>query len=256
MNSTKLISCGFVLLLTVADVGYAVENHRLARYTLQSAAPSRAQADLLSTTVKTKFPGQIATVGEAIEYILQRSGYKLQVTEEFRSTLGLPLPYVHRELGPLNLRLALKTLTGGVWELQENSRERVIWFQQSSSSYESLDSTHSLDRSRSIQENSNKKIDSQPAKAAELERVWTLKPFRTLRSNLMRWAEEVNWTVEWNSRHDYEIYHASSYEGTFFEAVRTLLEHYAEAPVPLIASFYAGNSVLVIEPYHARSSMP
>ena len=256
MSSIKLIFCGFVVLMAIAEVCFSVENHRLGRYTLESSTPSRAQTDLLSATVKTKFPSQIATVGQAIDYLLQRSGYRLKVTEDFRSTLNLPLPHVHRKIGPLDLRSALKTLTGGVWGLQENSRDRVVWFQQSSSASKFPNSIASSNLNGSNQENFHTKVDSLTVNTAEFKVVWTLLPHQTLRSNIMRWAEKENWTVEWNSRHDYDIYHQSNYQGTFFEAVRTVLQHYERAPVPLTASFYTGNSVLVIEPYHARSQTP
>ena len=226
---------------------------RTDRYTLQRLAASATQTDPLSTIIQTEYPAQIETVGDAVDYLLMRSGYEHLRTEEAESTLELPLPRIHRRMGPVDLRTALRTLLGTNWELKENRTLRLIWFQLSATTQE----PEPPPRAKSA----DSEADSQPPieetePSVEERQQWDLQPNQTLRSNLKNWSDQVNWTLQWNSRHDYDIYHESSYQGTFFEAVQNLLEHYEHAPVPLAASFYSGNSVLVIEPYHARSNLP
>ena len=61
---------------------------RLDRYTLQPQNPTAEQLDLLSTVVKTQFPESIATVGAAIDYLLERSGYHRIPTDETTPSNG------------------------------------------------------------------------------------------------------------------------------------------------------------------------
>ena len=83
---------------------------RLDRYTLQPQNPTAEQLDLLATVVETQFPESIATVGAAIDYLLERSGYRRIPTESTaRGEWTLPLPKVHQHIGPLKLRTALRT---------------------------------------------------------------------------------------------------------------------------------------------------
>ncbi len=256
MNVLKLTACGLLILLPAVEICYSIDSHRIARYTMEFAVPSQAQTDLLSTTVKTKFPAQVATVEAAINYILLRSGYSFLVTEEIRKTLALPLPYVHREIGPLDLRTALQTLTGESWKLQEDPRERVVWFQLTGSDAEPPNANPDLDSIIDFQVEPSIGTKSLESESTESETVnrsgsWTLLPQKTLRNNLSDWSKQANWNLQWNSRHDYDVYHRSTYDGSFFEAVQEVLEHYKNASVPLAASFYEGNSVLVIEPLYS-----
>jgi len=85
---------------------------QVGRYSALRAMPTVAQADLLSTTITIRFPERIQTLGEAVHYLLQRSGYRLAdhdaanpVTAEL---LALSLPAVHRNLGPILLKQALE----------------------------------------------------------------------------------------------------------------------------------------------------
>jgi hypothetical protein len=54
---------------------------QVGRYSLLSAIPTEAQADLMATTVTVHFPEHIDNVGEAVRYLLQRSGYRPATAE-------------------------------------------------------------------------------------------------------------------------------------------------------------------------------
>ena len=106
---------------------------QVGRYSMLRALPTAAQADLLSTTITVRFPERIQTLGEAVRYLLQRSGYRLADDHVANSVtadlLGLPLPAVHRNLGPIMLRQALETLVGPVFRLVQDPEHRLISFE-------------------------------------------------------------------------------------------------------------------------------
>lgn len=107
---------------------------QVGRYSLMAAIPTEAQTDLMATTVTVQFPEHIQSVGEALRYLLQRSGYRLATAEaidpEARALLSLPLPAVHQTLGPLTLQQALQTLAGPTFQLVQDPVHRLIAFQR------------------------------------------------------------------------------------------------------------------------------
>jgi type IV pili sensor histidine kinase/response regulator len=106
---------------------------QVGRYTLRSATPTRAQADLMATIVTTRFPVRIQTIGEAVRYLLRNGGYRLAspvaLDPETRALFRLPLPAVHRNLGPLTLRQALETLAGPTFRLVQDPVHRLVAFE-------------------------------------------------------------------------------------------------------------------------------
>ena len=212
---------------------------RLDRYTLQPQNPTAEQLDLLATVVETQFPESIATVGAAIDYLLERSGYRRIPNESTAAGMSLPLPKVHQHIGPLKLRDALQTIAGPALKLRENVESRVVWFAKTTSSEIPKDSVPPLAE------------PVPPAPSSPLPQVlteWTLDTSLTLRGNFDIWARIADWSLEWNSRHDYAVDQVAAYNGTLKDAVSAVLEHYRTAPIPLTATFYVGNSVLVVEP--------
>lgn len=101
---------------------------------MYSAAPTQAQSELLEATVTVQLPDRIQTIGETVRYLLQRSGYRLAATEssapETLALFALPLPAVHRQLGPMTLREALETLAGPAFHLVQDPVHRLITFEQ------------------------------------------------------------------------------------------------------------------------------
>ncbi|MEW5756465.1 MAG: pili assembly chaperone [Pseudomonadota bacterium] len=106
---------------------------QVGRYSTLPAMPSVAQADLLAATITVVFPARVHTVGEAVQYVLQRSGYRLAAEEvmgsESADLLALPLPAVHRHLGPVTLAQALETLVGPAFRLIHDPVHRLISFE-------------------------------------------------------------------------------------------------------------------------------
>lgn len=105
---------------------------RYGRYTLVELVPEAAQQDLLLQVINVSVPPTLpATVGEALRYVLLRSGYTLCEAEPDNATLhDLPLPAAHLRLGPLFLRDALLTLAGPAWELHVDDVARRVCFTQ------------------------------------------------------------------------------------------------------------------------------
>jgi len=117
---------------TVASVDLHASDIQTGRYSMLSAAPTQAQAELLATTVTVQLPARIQTIGEAVRYLLQRSGYRLAAAESTEpdtlALFALSLPAVHRHLGPMTLRDALETLAGPAFHLVQDPVHRLITF--------------------------------------------------------------------------------------------------------------------------------
>ena len=106
----------FAGLCTLTSVNLQADDVQVGRYSLFSATPTEAQTELLATTVTVRFPKRIQTLGEAVRYLLQRSGYRLaaagSIGPDTVALFTLPLPAVHRSLGPMTLRDALGDARG------------------------------------------------------------------------------------------------------------------------------------------------
>ncbi len=107
---------------------------QVGRYSQYSATPTAAQTDLLATAITVQFPERIQTVGEAIPYLLQRSGYRLATAKSIGPDtavlFALPLPAVHRSLGPMTLKDTLETLAGQAFHLVQDPVHRLISFER------------------------------------------------------------------------------------------------------------------------------
>lgn len=116
----------------VASVNLQASDSQVGRYSLFAATPTEAQAELLATMMTVRFPGRIQTVGEAVRHLLQRSGYRLASLEAIGpdtiALFTLPLPAVHRDLGPMTLRGALETLAGPSFQLVQDPIHRLVSF--------------------------------------------------------------------------------------------------------------------------------
>lgn len=123
-------------LCTLASLNLQAGDAQVGRYSVIAAVPTEAQADLLATTLTIRFPERIQTLGEAVRYLLQRSGYRLAKIESIGpdtvTLFTLPLPAVHRRLGPMTLRDALKTLAGPAFNLVQDPVHRLVTFERCS----------------------------------------------------------------------------------------------------------------------------
>jgi conjugative transfer region protein (TIGR03748 family) len=122
--AVSLVVCGFATAQQTSDI-------RLSRYTAAAATPDAAQADLLEAIVQLSIPrANVGTVGEAIAYLLLRTGYRLAPQEtadpQTRAVLAMPLPEVHRRLGPYTVRTALSVLLGRPYVLSVDPMQRMV----------------------------------------------------------------------------------------------------------------------------------
>lgn len=114
----------------------SIELVQTGRYTHVKNIPPVDQKNPLKVVVLTKVPQSAQTVGEAINYLLSRSGYVLAdisvMSSETRNLMQLPLPQVQRNIGPITLDKALKTLGGESFELVVDPVHRIVNFELSS----------------------------------------------------------------------------------------------------------------------------
>lgn len=102
------------------------------RYSAIAATPTKAQSNPLRVMITVTIPREVFTVRQAIKYLLRRSGYRLtepnpQVAE-VADLFNLPLPQVHRQLGPIPLDAALSTLAGPAFELRADPLHRTVGY--------------------------------------------------------------------------------------------------------------------------------
>ena len=105
---------------------------RYGRYTLVSTEPTTEQRDLLAQIIDVSIPSNLnPSVQEALQYILQRSGYSLcPAAEPVKVLFTRPLPAAHYRLGPIPLRRALQVLAGPAWQLTTDEVSRSVCFEQ------------------------------------------------------------------------------------------------------------------------------
>ena len=119
---------------SVASVNLQANDIQVGRYSLFAATPTEAQADPLQAMITVQFPERILTVGDAVKHLLQKSGYQLAGSEATGTAsaylMALPLPVVHRSLGPLPLKRALETLAGPAFHLVEDPVHRLVAFER------------------------------------------------------------------------------------------------------------------------------
>lgn len=119
------------------DTGEAnrIEVMQTGRYSYVKNIPPVDQLNPLKVVIKTRIPQSVETVGQTVEFLLARSGYVLAeqavLSEEAKSLLSLPLPQVHRNIGPMTLDKALHTLSGDAFELVVDPVHRKVAFELS-----------------------------------------------------------------------------------------------------------------------------
>ena len=100
-----------------------VERVQTGRYSFVQNIPPVDQLNPLKVVIRTRVPQSINSVGQTVEFLLARSGYVLAdasvLSEEAKVLLDLPLPAIHRTIGPMTLDRALNTLSGEAFELMQ-----------------------------------------------------------------------------------------------------------------------------------------
>lgn len=124
-----------VLLLIVLGLQVIADDDEIqvGRYSTMKTAPTEAQKNIFDTVVNVRFEKTVTTVGEAMRHLLQDQGIRLAVPksddDQVHTLIALPLPQVHRQLGPISLRDALETLAGPVWRLVQDPIHRFVSFE-------------------------------------------------------------------------------------------------------------------------------
>jgi conjugative transfer region protein (TIGR03748 family) len=126
-----LVLLGSLISRTV--LGGDLEPARVGRYSVIVPGPSPEQTDPLAVLVHMEFPRSVQTLGRTIEQVLAQTGYRLADLHascpSMSALLDLPLPAVHRTLGPMRLDEALKTLAGPAHTLVIDPVHRLVSFE-------------------------------------------------------------------------------------------------------------------------------
>lgn len=106
---------------------------RYGRYTLVELTADPPQRALMQQVIDVTIPATAhATVGDALRYVLLRSGYQLcEDAAEVRRLDALPLPAAHLHLPPIMLRDALVLLVGGTGHVEVDETARRVCFHSS-----------------------------------------------------------------------------------------------------------------------------
>ena len=106
------------------------DHPRVGRYSQLAPVPRPGQANPLQTIISLIFPGQIRTVGAALNHVLARSGWALAPTQASDPTIpylmSLPLPESQRSLGPIALFDALAVLCGEAYVIVVDPVNRLV----------------------------------------------------------------------------------------------------------------------------------
>ena len=106
---------------------------QINRYATVINKPLAAQVNPLLTVQQIHFPEQVHTVGDAVTFWMQYSGFKLandtQLPSALKALMLQPLPQVDRNLGPLTIQDGLTVLVGQeVFTLIQNPLSRTVNF--------------------------------------------------------------------------------------------------------------------------------
>jgi conjugative transfer region protein (TIGR03748 family) len=104
-------------LSTLTLTAYAIADvTQINRYATVANKPLAAQVNPLLAVQQIHFPQEIKTVGQAINWWLQYSGYSLVAKEKqpksLQAVMLQTLPQIDRNLGPLTIRDGLEVLAG------------------------------------------------------------------------------------------------------------------------------------------------
>lgn len=114
-------------LTTTVDRGQV----QVGRYTTLPAGPAPNESNPLAVIATVNFPrGHVYTVGDAIDYLLLRTGYRAVERDlldpDVQTVMALPLPESHRRLGPYRVDAMLAVLLSKPYKLRIDHLERKV----------------------------------------------------------------------------------------------------------------------------------
>ncbi|MCP4475508.1 MAG: hypothetical protein GY821_13280 [Gammaproteobacteria bacterium] len=105
----------------------------VSRYATLAIENSQEKTHLLQQVIQIKFPKNCTTVGEAMHFLLQFSGYHLakpaNLTASAKARLNQPLPAITRQVGPGTLQAIISILIGPSYQQLIDPAHRLIGFQ-------------------------------------------------------------------------------------------------------------------------------
>ena len=126
----------FVFLVSSVSLHADGKSHseyiKTGRYSAVLNEPTPAQDNILKVVINTEIPAIIGTVGDAVRFLLLRSGYSLApvstMTTHTKTLLRHNIPEIHRKLGPMTLDRVLNTLAGQGFVLLVDPLSRKVSF--------------------------------------------------------------------------------------------------------------------------------
>ncbi|HEY0846348.1 MAG TPA: toxin co-regulated pilus biosynthesis Q family protein, partial [Noviherbaspirillum sp.] len=67
---------------------------------------------------------------------------------------------------------------------------------------------------------------------------------RTVKNVIARWSQRAGWQLNWEIGYDYPVLATAAINGTFEEAVESLVKSVGYSDAPITAVFYTGNRVI------------
>ena len=118
---------------TAPSLALGANETAVARYTTLSAQPLEEDGNPLAVIAKVHFPRQVVnTVGEAVRYVLIRTGYQLAAEDSIdprvKAVFALRLPDNQRTLGPFRVDAMLGVLMGQPYRLVTDPSARTVTY--------------------------------------------------------------------------------------------------------------------------------
>jgi conjugative transfer region protein (TIGR03748 family) len=118
--------------LAVAEVKTPTQVSRISRYTTQVEGIASNKIDLLQQNISISFSPSIITIKDAIEQLLQNSGYRLEPSDTqtiyTQTMLANVLPATQRSFQNATLKQILLALTGNNFQIVDDPVRRIITF--------------------------------------------------------------------------------------------------------------------------------
>lgn len=132
VKSALTVATIWMMIAQGATAATPEDRYAISRYTTINTTPEVRQSNPLLTVVSFSFPPTVETVGQAINYTIQQTGYTLaemsNLPESTKVMLTLPLPSVQRKFSYVTVQAALKTLAGDAFLLLVDPVHRVVTF--------------------------------------------------------------------------------------------------------------------------------
>ncbi len=153
MHTDQLKRCilsGLLCLAILFGISASFANKVIiGRYLSVAKKPQGAQTQLLQQQIQVKFPQNILAVKQAIQFIVQFSGYHLAndqvMNKPALAMLNQSLPEVDRSFGPMTLSQGLTSLSGNLFYLLVDPVHRLIAY-KIKTRYQSLYVRHNISK--------------------------------------------------------------------------------------------------------------